>query len=101
MSSQRGGVMLRLKNIRPVCQSHSEIVPIGQIQLQNALRYRREIAANAISMNMPAACVPGTDPVSRSVFRFISDAIGSHASTPSGRATLIVVPPLSKYRTHS
>jgi len=37
-SSHRGGENVRLKNVRPVYQSHSEIVPTGQIQLQNALR---------------------------------------------------------------
>ena len=38
MSTQRGSVKVRPKTLCPSCQSHSESVPIGQIQLQNALR---------------------------------------------------------------
>ena len=39
-------------------------------------------------MNMPAACASGMRPVTSSILRFISDAMGSQASTPSGRETL-------------
>ena len=48
MSSQRGAAQRAPNTDWPVCQSHSEIVPTGQIQLQKALRSRNEIARKAI-----------------------------------------------------
>ena len=80
----------------PVCHSHSEIVPTGQIQLQNALRKRNEIARNAISMNMPAACISGTLRVRTNAFRFISDGDRQPRLDAVRPLDPHVVPPLSK-----
>ena len=47
MSSQRGAANVRPNSSRPPCHSHSEIVPTGQSQLQNAFRKIHDIATKA------------------------------------------------------
>src|SRR5512140_3132946 len=94
MSAHRGGKKLRRNARRPSFQSHSESVPTGQSQLQNALRKISEIARNEISRNIPAGCSRGNSPVRRKTFRFINEAIGSQPSTPGGRWTQTERPPV-------
>ena len=95
MSSQRGAWTFRPKISRPPSQSHSDSVPIGHSQLQNAFRATNEMTTKAASRNIAAGWTSGTEPVSRAYFRFIRPAIGSQPSTPGGRPTNAVCPPVS------
>lgn len=54
MSSQRQIRKLRLNSFCPSSPRYSEMVPIGQSQLQNALRRRNEIARKVITRNIAA-----------------------------------------------
>ena len=47
MSSQRGAANVRPNSSRPPCHSHSEIVPTGHSQLQNALRKTQDMPTKA------------------------------------------------------
>ena len=95
ISARRGRRNVRPKVCRPSRHRYSEIAPTGHSQPQKLLRNIQDAARNAIRSSMPAACMAGIRPVSSRAFRFISDAIGSQPSTPSGRAASIDRPPVS------
>ena len=81
---------------RPPSQSHSDSVPIGHSQLQKAFRAtkrdRRRTPPGGTSRPdaRRARC-----PSSSVYFRFIRPAMGSQPSTPGGRLTKAVCPPVS------
>ena len=54
MSSQRGAWKLRPKISRPPSHSHSDTVPTGHSQLQNAFRATNDMPTNATSRNIAA-----------------------------------------------
>ena len=70
MSSQRGAWKLRPKISRPPSQSHSDSVPTGHSQLQNAFRATNEIADERDQQeHAPPGGSPGSSPVSSGVLQ--------------------------------
>src|SRR6516225_6641275 len=94
ISSQRQIRRLPLNSFCPSSPRYSEMVPIGQTQLQNALRRRNDIVRKVINRNIAAGCIAGMWPVTRKYFRFISPAMGRQHSTPAGGSATVVAAPV-------
>src|SRR5215472_16961801 len=99
ISIQRHMRKLRPKSFWPSRPRYSETVPMGQSQLQKALRRRNEIARNVISRNMAAGWIAGTRPVNKKYLKFIRPAMGSQPSIPGGGAAIVEFAPFSSART--
>src|SRR5579864_4534358 len=93
MSATFGNRRLRPNNFLPNRHRYSDIVPTGQSHPQKLLRNIHDAATNAIIRNVPAGWILEMPPLESSIFKPISEAIGSHPSTPGGRLTSKERPP--------
>ena len=72
------------KNQSPKRHSHSEIVPIGQIQPQKPLLKNKAVKSNVPKITKPAGWMELTFPVPKKYFVPIRALIGRKDSTPGG-----------------
>jgi hypothetical protein len=72
------------KNQSPKRHSHSEIVPMGQIQPQKPLLKNKAVKSNVPKMTKPAGWIGLIFPVPKKYFVPISALIGRKDSTPGG-----------------
>src|SRR5581483_766866 len=98
-SIQRGMRKFRPNNRRPIFHRYSDRVPTGHIQLQKDFLNKKEIEANAKNKKNAAGCSRGNCPLASTYLNCIRPSIGSQPSTPEGRETGIVWPPVSAHRT--
>jgi hypothetical protein len=86
ISSHFGAKNDRRNVSRPSFHNHSENAPTGHSHPQNAFRNTSDKPRNVRIRTIAAGWTEGIEPVSRKYFVLINPAIGSHPSTPGGRA---------------